>query len=336
VSKSSEFSPRPSLSVVCPCYNEQECLPELYNRICAASRSAVGESFEIVLIDDGSQDATWSMIADFGARDDHVVGVLLSRNHGHQIALSAGLEICSGDRILTIDADLQDPPELLGDMICLMDQGYDVVWGQRIKRHGETAFKKASAALFYRLLRHLTAVPIPPDSGDFRLMSRRVVDVLVAMPERHRFVRGMVSWAGFRQGFVTYERQPRYAGITKYPWAKMGRLALDAITSFSTKPLRLATYLGALCVVLGFVLFLYVLISWISGNVITGWASVMTAILILGSMQLILLGVLGEYLGRLFMESKQRPLYIVQQILRRPRGEFSHQSAERKVDSGPH
>jgi dolichol-phosphate mannosyltransferase len=287
----------------------------------------VGESFEIVLVDDGSQDTTWCMIAKFAARDDHVVGVLLSRNHGHQIALSAGLEICSGDRILTIDADLQDPPELLGDMMRLMDQGYDVVWGQRVKRHGETAFKKASAALFYRLLRHLTAVPIPPDSGDFRLMSRRVVDVLVAMPERHRFVRGMVSWTGFRQGFLTYERQERHAGITKYPLGKMGRLAVDAITSFSTEPLRLASYLGTLGAVLGFVLLLYVLISWISGDAISGWASVMTAIIILGSMQLTLLGILGEYLGRLFIESKQRPLYIVQQILRRSKSEFSDQSA---------
>jgi len=324
---------RKKISLVIPAYNEQEVLQHLYERLTKLAGETPNYNFEFLFVNDGSRDKTLEIIKGYAEKDPKVAYVNLSRNFGKETAMIAGLDHVTGDATVIIDADLQDPPELLGDMMRLMDQGYDVVWGQRIKRHGETAFKKASAALFYRLLRHLTAVPIPPDSGDFRLMSRRVVDVLVAMPERHRFVRGMVSWAGFRQGFVTYERQPRYAGITKYPWAKMGRLALDAITSFSTKPLRLATYLGALCVVLGFVLFLYVLISWISGNVITGWASVMTAILILGSMQLILLGVLGEYLGRLFTESKQRPLYIVQQILRRPKSEFSDKSGEGKADS---
>ena len=308
---------RPRLSVVTPCYNEQGNMSELYRRVTDACRTSVGDDYEIVLIDDGSSDATRSIIRDLSEKDPHVVGVLLSRNHGHQLALSAGLHVCRGQRILIIDGDLQDPPELLADMMALMDrEKADVVYGQRDERQGESAFKRFTASVFYRLLNSLTETKIPVDTGDFRLMSRRTLDELNRMPEQHRFIRGMVSWIGFRQVPLRYDRKERFSGETKYPFKKMLRFALDAISGFSILPLRFATYLGFLFSVLGLIFFIYTAYSYFSGIAIQGWTTLMTVVLILGSGQLFVLGVIGEYLGRLYVQSKNRPLFIIEEVVR--------------------
>jgi dolichol-phosphate mannosyltransferase len=236
--------------------------------------------------------------------------------------------VCRGQRVLIIDADLQDPPELLTGMMKLMDEGADVVYGQRRERRGESPFKKFSAVLFYRLLNRLVDIKIPVDTGDFRLMSRRTLDELNRMPERHRFIRGMVSWIGFRQVPLLYERQERFAGETKYPFRKMLRFAFDAISGFSIVPLRIATYLGFICAVLGLFFFAYTVYSYLSGIALQGWTTLMTVVLILGSGQLLVLGVLGEYLGRLYIESKSRPLFIIEEIVRggHDKAEFQKES----------
>jgi len=317
--------PSPRLSVVAPCYNEEASLHALHERVTNACTKEVGDNYELVLVNDGSQDATWSRIVDLCRRDRHVVAVNLSRNHGHQLALSAGLSQCRGERILIIDADLQDPPELLGDLMAKMDEGYDVVYGQRTERLGDPPFKRFTATLFYRILQQLVDIQIPRDAGDFRLMSRRALEVLCAMPEHHRFIRGMVSWIGLPQAPLCYRRDPRFAGETKYSMAKMMRFALDAITGFSIKPLRAASYLGLLTAGFGLLLLVYVLISWASGTVVQGWTSLMVIVLLLGSAQLLMIGVMGEYLGRLYIEAKRRPLFVVDQIVR---GETSATSAE--------
>jgi glycosyltransferase involved in cell wall biosynthesis len=305
-----------SLSAVVPCYNEQDSLQELYRRLSGACRDAVGNDYELVLVDDGSFDQTWADILELSARDDRVTGVRLSRNHGHQLALTAGLRICRGSRILIIDADLQDPPELLVTMMQLMDDGADVVYGQRVERAGESFFKRLSANLFYRLLNSLVDHPIPVDTGDFRLISRRVLDLLDSMPERHRFVRGMVSWIGFKQVPLRYHRDRRFAGETKYPLRKMLRLGIDAITGFSIKPLQIAAYLGLIFATLGAAVLMYTLYSWAVLGTVQGWASVMTAVLVLGSVQLLMLGLFGAYLGRLFVQAKRRPLFVIESVVR--------------------
>jgi dolichol-phosphate mannosyltransferase len=240
----------------------------------------------------------------------------MSRNHGHQLALAAGLSFCRGERVLILDADLQDPPELLPQMMARMDQGFDVVFGRRRSRAGETRFKTGAAHLFYRVLRRFSTVEIAADAGDFRLLSRRVVDIVVKMPEEHRFLRGMISWIGFAQSPFDYDRAPRLAGETKYPLRKMLRLAADALTGFSTLPLRLASYAGFAFAGMGVLLMIYVLASWMAGAVVAGWTSLMATVLIIGSVQLIVVGILGEYIGRLYMQSKARPLFIVDQLLR--------------------
>src|SRR5215468_2335462 len=306
----------PALSVVAPCYNESESLPELHRRVSQVCRDQVGDSYELVLINDGSADGTWSSIRSLAETDPHIVGVNLSRNYGHQLALSAGLSICRGRRILIIDSDLQDPPELLPQMMTLMDQGADVVYGQRENRLGETWFKRASAALFYRLLKRLVDIEIPLDAGDFRLMSRRALDVLNAMPEQHRFIRGMVSWIGLDQRPVVYRRDKRFAGETKYPLRRMLKFAVDAITGFSIQPLRAAVHLGVLLGLGSLALLLITLYGWLAGETVTGWTSLMTVILLLGSVQLLVLGVIGEYLGRLYLESKHRPLFVIDRVVR--------------------
>ena len=303
------------LSVVIPCYNEQESLPELFRRVSAACRSCVNGSFEIVLVDDGSTDGTWSCIGALAAEQSSIVGVKLSRNHGHQLALSAGLTVARGELILIIDADLQDPPELLPKMIQLIEEGADVVYGLRIARHGESMLKRGTASLFYRLLDYLTDVKIPLDTGDFRLLTRRALDVLNAMPEQHRFIRGMVSWIGFRQVPLPYERQERFAGETKYPFSKMLRLAIDAVTSFSTRPLRLASLFGFGFGALGLAGLVYTVGSWFRGYTVPGWASITSIYLLMGSAQMFVLGIFGEYLGRLYMEAKGRPLYVIESVV---------------------
>src|SRR5215813_1899613 len=234
---------RPALSVVAPCFNEQEVLPEFLRRIHAVL-DGIGGSSEIVLVDDGSRDGTWQAMTEAAAKSPRVVGVRLMRNHGHQLALTAGLTVCRGQRILIIDADLQDPPELLADMMKLMDQGADVVYGQRRQRDGDTLFKRLTAAAFYRLIGRMTDVQIPLDAGDFRLINRRVLELLMAMPERHRFIRGMVAWIGGKQVPLLYDRQARAAGASKYPLAKMLRFAADAITAFSVVPLKASMTIG--------------------------------------------------------------------------------------------
>ncbi len=243
--------------------------------------------------------------------DPHLLAINLSRNHGHQLALTAALTFARGERILIIDADLQDPPELLPEMMRLMDEGADVVYGQRRQRHGETPFKTLTAKLFYRLLGHLTDVRIPMDTGDFRLMSRRSLDILNAMPEQSRFVRGMVSWIGLNQVPLLYDREPRFAGQTKYPLFRMMRFALDAITGFSIVPLRVASILGMVMGVTSVTMLSYTLGSWAFGRTVEGWTSLTTIVLTVSSVQLLVLGILGEYVGRLYMQSKGRPLFII-------------------------
>lgn len=304
------------VSVVVPCFNEAAGLGEFHRRMAAACAQVCGSSYEIVLVDDGSNDGTWKLIHGLSAMDPGVVGVRLMRNHGHQAAVTAGLALTRGDRVLLIDADLQDPPELLASMMRKMDEEEaDVVFGQRTARAGETRFKTISAAAFYRLLSRMTAVPIPANTGDFRLMSRRVVDALAAMPERQRFVRGMVSWIGGRQVALRYERQVRYAGASSYSFLKMLHFSVDAITSFSTVPLRLATWLGFGSVLVALGLFVTSLCSWVTGHTVLGWSSIMTAIVFFGSVQLIVTGILGEYVGRLFQEAKRRPLFLVDEVI---------------------
>lgn len=305
----------PALSVVSPCYNEEESLPELHRRLTEVCQATIGDNYEIVLVDDGSKDGTRAEMEKLAAADDHMVCVILSRNHGHQLALTAGLQIARGDRILIIDADLQDPPELLGDMMERMDAGAEVVYGKRSERKGETFFKETSAKVFYRLLNRLTDIEIPTDTGDFRLMSRRALDALNDMPEAHRFIRGMVSWIGFRQEPLEYVRDERVAGETKYPFRKMMHFALDAIAGFSIVPLRISIFLGLICAFFGILLFAYTVKDYLAGNTIQGWTTTMTAVLILGSGQLLVLGVIGEYLGRLYIQSKRRPLFIIDTIV---------------------
>lgn len=304
----------PRLSVVVPCYNEEAVLVMLEARLAAACRDQVGEDYEIVLVNDGSTDRTWPLICVLAERNPRVLGVDLSRNHGHQLAVTAGLQVCRGDLVMMIDADLQDPPELLGAMIARIEAGADVVYGQRIARHGESTFKRGTASVFYKLLNRLAEQDIPVDTGDFRLMTRRVVDQLNAMPERYRFIRGMVSWIGFEQVALPYERAPRAAGETHYPLRRMIRLAFDAITSFSTVPLRIASHLGMLTGVAGFAMLSWAIWRWFEEGTIVGWTSIIAVMLIMGSIQLIILGVFGDYLGRLYIESKGRPLFIVREV----------------------
>ncbi len=314
----SGHSTEPSLSVVIPCYNEAEGLGELRRRVEAVCKEVAGASWEVLLIDDGSQDVTRQIIRDIVKGSPNFVGIFLSRNHGHQLALTAGLTQARGKMILIIDADLQDPPELLPRMMAMMDQGHDVVYGQRSSRKGETAFKRGTAALFYRILNRLTDTNIPVDTGDFRLMSRRALDVLLSMPEQHRFIRGMVSWIGFSQVPLLYDRDERFAGETKYPLSKMLTLTVDALTSFSIVPLRLATWLGLFVASLSVPLFIYIFGSWITGQTVSGWASMTLIVVILGSTQLIVVGIIGEYVGRMYMQSKARPLFILEEVLRHP------------------
>lgn len=309
---------RPYLSIVAPCYNEEECLPEFHRRASAAARGVAGDDFEIVLVNDGSRDNTWTIMRDLVQQDPHLLAVNLSRNYGHQLALTAGLQACRGENILIIDSDLQDPPELLRDMIARLDEGNDVVYGQRRQRDGETAFKRGSAALFYRMLRKLVEVDIPADTGDFRLLRRRVLDELNRMPEHHRFIRGLISWIGFRQVPLLYDREPRFAGETHYPLMKMLRFAVDAVTGFSVVPLRIASFLGLALGVISFLMLFYTLGSWMAGQALSGWTSIATIMLIIGSAQLMTLGMLGEYLGRLYIESKRRPLFVIADMCSQP------------------
>lgn len=306
--------PHPRLSVVVPCYNEEAVLEETHRRLSDACAAVVGGDYEIIYVDDGSADATWSMLSALSARDGNVVAVSLSRNFGHQLALSAGLSLARGQRILMIDADLQDPPELLGAMMARMDAGADVVYGQRTQREGETAFKTGSASVFYRFLNRLTDIDIPENVGDFRLVNRAVLDALLAMPEQHRFVRGLVAWLGFRQEALPYVRHARFAGETKYPLRRMLRLAADAITGFSIRPLRMSILFAIFAFAIATAVAVYAIVAWLTGSAVRGWTSLTLVVSLFSGVQLLCLGIMGEYLGRMFMELKRRPLFVIREV----------------------
>jgi dolichol-phosphate mannosyltransferase len=309
-----EFAqPQLLLSVVIPCANEQEVLRETNQRLLAVLEP-LALDFEIVYVDDGSTDSTPGLLRALQAQDDRVRVVRLSRNFGQQVAITAGLEHASGNAVVVIDADLQDPPEVIVEFIQKWLEGYDVVYGVRTEREGEKAFKLWTAKAFYRVINRLSETTIPLDAGDFRLMDRRVVDALLAMPERDRFVRGMVSWLGFSQVAIPYRRAARLAGVTKYPLFTMLRFATDGILSFSILPLRLSTWLGFAASAVAILGVLYTLFARFFGSgLVKGWASTTTAVLFIGGVQLICLGIIGEYIGRIYGESKRRPLYLVRE-----------------------
>lgn len=307
--------PRPYLSFLLPCYNEEAVLPETYRRVKAVAE-ALKQKYEIVLVNDGSSDGTFGELQRLSERDPMVLVVDLSRNFGHQLALSAGLHYCAGERVLIMDADLQDPPELLPQMLELMDRGADVVYAQRRSRPGDHPIKRFFCGVFYRLLDRLAERPIPLDTGDFRLISRRVLNLLLDMPENHRFLRGMVSWVGFNQVPVYYDRDPRYAGVTKYPLRKLLTLALDGITSASVKPLALASYFGLFFAAASVVIVCYTLYSWLwVGKTPPGWTSLMLVATTMGACQLFVLAIIGHYLGQMHEQLRNRPLFIVKDVL---------------------
>ncbi len=303
----------PTISIIAPIYNEAGNLPELYRRVKEVMQQAE-DTWELILVDDGSLDSSTQIIADLALQDERIRPVIFARNFGHQIAVTAGLDYSRGQAVVIIDADLQDPPEVILDLIAKWREGYEVVYAVRAEREGETWFKLFTASLFYRLIRSMTEVDIPMDTGDFRLLDRKVVDVLNRMRERHRFLRGMSVWVGFRQIGVPYKRAARFAGETKYPLKKMIRFASDAITGFSYLPLQLATYLGFISAGLAILAIPVVIIGRLAGSeAFFGQASTLIAVLFLGGVQLISLGILGEYIGRLYDEARDRPLYIVRE-----------------------
>lgn len=301
------------LSIVAPCMNEEEVLEEFYLRVLSVIKDAKISDYEIILVDDGSKDRTWDIIRLINQKNRRVKGIQLSRNFGHQSALTAGLDEAAGDLIFIIDSDLQDPPELLIPMLNKLGEGFDVVYGQRRGRAGETKFKLISANLFYRMLSKLADIDIPKDTGDFRLINRKVLDAYRKISESQRFTRGLIAWLGFRQTALLYDRKPRFAGVTKYPLHKMINFSIDAMTSFSLKPLRLIILLGVITSVFSIFAFLYSMFGWLYSQTVPGWASLMTVICLLSCVQLICLGVVGEYVGRIFAEAKKRPLYLVQE-----------------------
>lgn len=303
-----------SISIVIPCFNEESNIATLYGRVIKVV-DTLHIPYELILVDDGSKDKTWENISMISEIDPHLVAVKLSKNHGHQLALCAGLSLSKGKLIAVLDADLQDPPELLPQMIEIISSGVDVVYGKRKERRGESSFKLLSAFMFYRIINFLSDVTIPKDTGDFRVMTRRVVDIINSMPENQRFIRGMVSWVGFNQRAFLYERDPRFSGFTSYSLKSMMGLALDAITGFSVKPLRLASYLGVFLAFISLMALTFILFQYSAGKPVAGWTSIISVQILLGSIQLIVLGVMGEYLGRIYTQSKARPLFIIEDVL---------------------
>lgn len=302
-------------SIVVPVYNEAEVLPTFYQRLTQVMDDT-GESYEIIFVNDGSQDASLPLLRDLHAKDARVKLVTFSRNFGHQVAITAGLDHSSGKMVVVMDADLQDPPEVIPRLIKKWQEGYDVVFAVREERKGDSLFKRLTASLFYRLLRYLTATEIPLDAGDFRLMSRKAIEALKAIRERNRFMRGLAGWIGFRQASVTFVRDVRHAGETKYPLRKMLRFALNGLTSFSFVPLQLATYLGFAVSTLSLLYLVYAIsLKLFTDRVVLGWTSVIVAVLFIGGVQLISLGIIGEYIGRIYEEVKQRPLYLIDEMV---------------------
>jgi glycosyltransferase involved in cell wall biosynthesis len=321
------------LSVVAPVYNEEQLVELFVERTCAA---VADYNFELVIVNDGSSDATPGLLERIADADPRVRVVHLSRNFGHQAALTAGLEHAVGDVVAMIDADLQDPPELIPTMIARWEEGSDVVYAVRKQREGETAFKLATASFFYKLFDKLAQVDLEPNSGDFRLLDRRALDALLTMTERSRFLRGMTVWVGFTQTAVPYERDPRHAGETKYTLRKMLRFSLDAIASFSHLPLQLATYVGLLSAGVAFIAIPVVIALRIVGSYLPGFGSITIAILLLGGIQLIALGVIGEYVGRIYDEVKHRPLYIVREERNAPGSSEEHATNGTYADDSAH
>jgi len=306
--------PTPLVSIVAPVFNEALVIDEFYQRIRDAMAALPAYTWELVLVEDGSSDDSYARCSAIASQDSHVAVLKLSRNFGHQIAITAGVDHARGDAVVIIDSDLQDPPEVIKSFLAKWREGYDVVYGRREKRAGETRLKAWTAAGFYRLLRFFTRIDIPVDVGDFRLMSARAADHLRRLRESDRFVRGLVSWIGFRQTAVAYARDRRFAGETKYPYRRMIHFALDGITSFSSVPLKFASWLGYLASLLAFLYLASVFIQKALGYTVPGFATIMVAILFLGGVQLISLGIIGEYIGRIHNEIKARPLYIVEEI----------------------
>jgi glycosyltransferase involved in cell wall biosynthesis len=300
-------------SIVVPMYNEEDVAEEFLKRATAAFSQL--PDYEIVIVDDGSRDRTFEIVSALAKTDPHLRIVRFARNFGHQTATTAGIDLAAGDTVSVIDADLQDPPELILEMVKLWREGKDIVFAVRESRAGESAFKKATASGYYRLLRRVAKVDIPVDTADFRLMSRKAVEGLKAMREQSRYMRGLVGWMGLERAEITYHRDPRYAGETKYPLKKMASLALDGIISFSTIPLHVATYMGIAAAGLGFLAALWAIVRKLTGGyVVQGWASLIVSVLFIGGVQLITLGVVGEYIGRIYDEVRSRPLYLIRDV----------------------
>lgn len=298
-------------SVIIPLYNEEEVVKECIKRVTAVCEKLDGK-YEIIFVNDGSSDRTEEIVRKACAQNPSLKLINFSRNFGHQIAITAGMDHAFGDAVIVMDADLQDPPEVIPELIEKFHEGYDVVYAVRSKRKGETFFKKLTSKIFYRFLRYMCSIDIPVDTGDFRLISKKVADVMRTLTEKNRYVRGLVSWVGFKQTAVEYVREERFAGETKYPFKKMLKLSIDGITSFSSKPLTMSKNLGYLTAFAGFVYMVIVLIQKFALNrTVQGWASLVVLMLIIGGVQLIMLGVIGEYIARIFDESKNRPLYII-------------------------
>lgn len=310
-----EASGEALLSVVVPVFNEEQVLPAFHERATEVLGAIPDLDYELIFVDDGSSDRSYEALTALAERDDRLRVLKFSRNFGHQIAITAGIDHARGDAVVVMDADLQDPPEVVAQMVEKWREGYDVVYAERAVRVGESRTKLWTASMFYRLLTRLVDIRIPVDVGDFRLMSRRATNELRRLREKDRFVRGLVSWIGFRQTPVKYERAARYAGETKYPLRKMLKFALDGITSFSTVPLKLATWLGYAASGFAFLYLVSVFIQKLAGITVDGWATIMVAVTFLGGVQLICLGILGEYIGRIFNEIKPRPMYIVEERL---------------------
>jgi dolichol-phosphate mannosyltransferase len=308
---------RQLISLVVPVYNESEVVGTFYERASSALGALDGLDYEILFVDDGSRDDSYAQLTQFAQGDAHLRLIKFSRNFGHQIAITAGIDLARGDCVVVIDADLQDPPEVIATMVERWRAGFDVVYAVREQRDGESPMKLWTASTFYRVLGRLTQIQIPQNVGDFRLMSRRAVDQLKQLREKDRFVRGLVSWIGFNQTGVLYHRDKRYAGETKYPYRKMIKFAFDGITSFSTAPLKLATWLGYITATAATLYMISVFVQKLVGITVPGFPTIMVSMLFLGSVQLICLGILGEYLGRIFNEVKPRPMYIIQEMQER-------------------
>jgi dolichol-phosphate mannosyltransferase len=307
------------LSVIIPVFNEEKNVALLHQRLTEVIQKISG-SYELVFVNDGSRDQTLQLVKGIAATDPHVKYINFSRNFGHQIAVTAGLDYCGGDAIVIIDADLQDPPELITEMYAKMKEGYDVVYAKRKSRQGETFMKKLTAKVFYRLLQRITSVNIPVDTGDFRIISHKIVKVLKQMPEQQKYLRGQIAWAGYRQTYIEYERQQRHAGETGWPYRKMIRFALDGITSFSNFPLKFATASGIIVFVISFLLMLYALYSrFVTKEFVAGWTSLMLVVLFIGGIQLLSIGIIGEYISRMSANIRNRPLYIIEDTnIRKP------------------